>query len=297
MGTTHFSGPVVAMGVPLPIVGGIPSLGDYRIVDASPSDELRQYDKLYTTIQAAVDAANAGDTILIAPGSYDEALTVSESNIVLYGCGNLGAVSVVPSATNATAIKVQGTATRTSDVTFVNVGAESNGTGIGFHVLGNTRRIRAYGCKFEGGTDALKLESDATGSVGDCSFDHVEVCWATNGLHFTASGGGDPVTQTMLRDCFFHNIVTDVVKTSVSHSADIWLINPVMANNEDGTQPTQFLDIDEASTTGFITGGRYSTTLYSTAKFAIAAGVITVDWKTEQEMESTDGGTAGRPDA
>lgn len=298
MGSTNFSGPVYAMGVPLPVVGGIPTLGGkYRLVDASPSDELRLNELWYPTIAAALTAAQSGDVILIAPGSYDEALTITASNITLVGCGNAGAVAVVPSTTDATAIKVQGTATRTQDVTFINVGAETNGTGIGVHLLGNLRRIRFYGGKIEGGTDSLKIESDATGSVADTSFRECEFCWSTNGVHITASGGGDPVTQTRFERCFFHNHVTDVVKTSTSHTADLWIINSVFNAQEDGTEPTQYLDIDEASTTGYIAGNFFATTVFDTASFAIAAGVLFTNNISQAENPSANvGGTSGRPD-
>jgi pectin methylesterase-like acyl-CoA thioesterase len=37
----------------------------------------------YTTIQAAINAAEAGDTILIAPGNYDEDGRADTSNIYL----------------------------------------------------------------------------------------------------------------------------------------------------------------------------------------------------------------------
>jgi hypothetical protein len=297
MGASNYSGPVYSMGVPLPVVGGIPTLGKHRIVDATPTDELRMNELWYPTITLAVAAAQAGDTILIAPGSYVESVTITTSNISLVGCGNRGDVSVVPSVANATAIKVQGTATRTAGVTLINVGAETNGTGIGFHVLGNTRRIRAYGCKFEGGTDAMKLESDATGSVGDTRFVDCEICWATNGVHLTASGGGDPVTQTLFQGCLLHNLVTDCIKNVTVHSTNLWIDSNIFDNQEDGTQPTQFLDIAVASTTGYVTNNVFATTVFSTAKFGIATGVLFSNNISQAENPSAAvGGTAGRPD-
>jgi hypothetical protein len=284
------------MGVPLPVVGGIPSFGTYRIVDATPGSNLIGQENVYPTITLAVAACQSGDVVLVTPGSYDEALVITTSNIAIIGCGNVGSVAVVPSTTNATAIKVQGTATRTSDVTIINVGAESNGTGLAVHVLGNTRRIRFYGGKLEGGTTAVTLESDATGSVADVSFQGCEIAWATNGFSLITSGGGDPVTQAKIQDCFFHNIVTDCIKNVTTHSADVWVIDCTFAAQEDATEPTQFIDLAVANTTGLLVGNRYATTVYSTAKFGIATGVLTVDWATEREHETTDGGTNGRPD-
>lgn len=296
MGDTHFNGLVYSQGIPLPVVGGIPSLGKYRIVDGSPSDDLRQADNWYSTLTLALAAAQSGDTILVAPGSYDEAVTITASNITIVGCGNRGTVAVVPSTSNATAIKIQGTATRTQDVTLINIGAETNGTGIGLHILGNTRRIRVYGGKLEGGTDAVKVESDATGSVGDCSFQDCEICWATNGVHLTSSGGGDPVTQVLFKGNRFHNIVTDCIKNVTVHAANVWVDQNVFDNQEDGTEPTQFIDLAVANTTGYVSRNVFATTVFSTAKFGIATGVLFTDNACEQEEPPTTGGTNGRPD-
>ena len=43
----------------------------------------------YATIQAAVDAAASGDTILIAAGTYSESLTVNTSGLTLVGLGEV----------------------------------------------------------------------------------------------------------------------------------------------------------------------------------------------------------------
>src|SRR4051812_36308994 len=39
----------------------------------------------YSTIQAAVDAAKPGDTVLIAPGTYHEQVNVTKDNITIKG--------------------------------------------------------------------------------------------------------------------------------------------------------------------------------------------------------------------
>lgn len=296
MAGSHFSR-LFSGGVPLPVVGGIPSLGTYLIVDPGAPRDV--YDRVpYQTIQAAVNAAVAGDSILIAPGEYDEAVTIDTSNLILVGLGGRGAVAIAPSTTNATALTVDGTTgTRVTDITLINLGLEADGTGSGLYVKGDVRRVRAYGCKIEGGTDSLKLESTAAGAISDTRFEECEIAWGTNGVHILTSGGGDPVTQTYFRGCLFHNQTTDVVKTSVSHTADLWITDSRFMAGEDGTEPTQFLDIDEANTTGQVAGSYFATTVFSTAKFAIAAGVLFAGNVSQAENPSAGvGGTSGRPD-
>lgn len=291
-----------------PVLVGDKDLGDGYVVvkstDARYNDLRKKFGKLthkgkkmlHTSIQSAVDVASRGDVIRIFPGEYDETVSVKTSNIILVGMGGRGSVAVAPSEANGTALTVDGDTDQVTDVTLINLGLEADGTGSGLHLKGDVRRVRAYGCKIEGGTDSLKLESTANGALADNRFEDCEIAWGTNGVHITASGAGDPVTQTVIRGCLFHNQTTDVIKTSVSHTVDLWLYDNVFAAQEDGTEPTQYLDIDEASTTGIVAGNKFQTTVWDTASFALAAGVLFVGNYAEAEGPATGGGTSGRPD-
>jgi hypothetical protein len=256
------------------------------------------------SITHALALAKSNDQIFLAPGSYDEAVVITgadaegnaRSNLMIVGQGGPGAAAIAPSASNAVAITVSGTAARrNSGVTLVNVGGEGNGTGGGLYVFGNIRRFRAFGCKFEGGAFAAKLESTAAGSVGDTKFVENEFAWTTTALSIVVSGGGDPVTQTLVQRNLFHNFVTDGIVNSGAHSTDLWVIENVFANQEDATEPTQYLDIDEANTTGLVAKNVFATTVMAAAKLAIAAGVIWAGNQVLAEGAATGGGTAGRP--
>jgi hypothetical protein len=75
----------------------------------------------YPTIQAAVDAAAEGDTILVAPGVYSENVVVSTSRLELRGAGPVSPVER-PGVSDAENVILDGT--------------DLGGVGIGIHVLG-----------------------------------------------------------------------------------------------------------------------------------------------------------------
>lgn len=283
---------------PMAVLSAAGTKGKYIYVDASkgPSGSGKSWDSAYDTLTKAVAVAVSGDVVVVAPGSYDEALVIDVSGVTFVGAGRRGSASVAPSTVDAVAITVDGSAARVSGVQLLNLGAEGNGTGGGLHVKGDIRGFRAYGCKFEGGAFAAKLESTADGDVADTILQDNEFAWTTTALDIVVSGGGDPVTQTLVKGNLFHNYTDDGVVNSGAHSADLWIVENVFANQEDGSEPTQYLDIDVASTTGVVTGNKFATTVLAAAKLALAAGVLFVGNYAEAEGPATGGGTSGRPD-
>lgn len=242
-----------------------------------------------TTIQSVINAASAGDVIYIDAGDYDEAVTITTDNLTLVGIGSRGAVAIAPSAANAKAITIDGTASRIEEVTLVNIGGEGNGTGGGLHVKANIRRLRFAGCKFEGGVFGAKLESTAAGSVGDVIFDDVEFAWTTTGLHLTASGGGDPVTNVQVRRSLFHNNTGRCILSDVAHTTDLTVSDCIFAGDEAAAAPTnEFVKVDVASTSGLFARNSFYLATMAVAKLAIAAGVLWVG-------NTTEAGVGGRP--
>lgn len=238
------------------------------------------------SIQSAVDAAAAGDVIYIAPGEYDEAVTITKSNITLVGIGGRGSVAIAPSAADASALTIDGSAARRTDITLVNLGLEGDGTGSGLHVKADVRRVRAYSCKIEGGASALLIESTGDGAPSDNLFQDCELCWSTNAARIAVSGGGDPVTQTRIQGCHLHNYTGRGVFVDTVHSADLWLVENTFARDEAGDEPSdEYVLAAVASTTGVLQGNHFPAA-EATGKISLAAGVIrSGNW-------FTDGGDA-----
>ena len=263
----------------------------------SPSHDGKTWETPLASVQTAHDLATAGDLIRIGPGSYDEALVIKKNNLIFHGVGARGAVAIAPSATNAVAITVDGTlGSRIQEVGLVNVGGEGNGTGGGLYLKGNLRRIRATACKFEGGAFGAKLESTAAGSVGDIRLEDIELAWATTALHLLASGGGDPVTNVLLRDSLLHNFSADGLLNTVAAVSDLWVYRNLFGEQEAGVQPTRFLKLDVAGASGVIAGNHFATTIWDVAKFVLDAEMLFVGNFAQAEGPATGGGTAGRPD-
>lgn len=257
------------------LAGGYPFAGkNWYVGEGTPTFAFNRTN----TIQEMVDLMVAGDIGFIGPGGYDEAvaLPVGLSNVALFGAGNPGSVSIAPSAANAVPLTIEGSAAaRSQGIRLVNVGLETNGTGTGLLVKGNIRRVLVQNCKIEGGATALNLQSTAAGSVADCKLIENELCWTETALLVSVSGGGDPVTQTLILRNLLHNYSSRGLYVPTVHSADLWVFENRFANQEDGSEPTnEFLSAAVASTTGLVERNTFANPTNEAAKLAIAAGVI-----------------------
>jgi len=235
------------------------------------------------SIQTAIDAASAGDVIYIDGGNeYDENLTLSTSGIALVGVGTRGSARITGLATNGTALTIDGTAATVNDVLLVNLTLAGRGTGSGLHVEGSTRRISAHACHFDGGDTGVGalLESAGAGvSVVDTRFIDCQFQQAPTGLSLIGTGGANPVSRTRLEHCAFKHISTVCVVAEFTRSLEI--IDCVFGAQEDGTEPTDYLDIDVTDTTGLVSGCRFATATSASATLNIASGVFWVANATE----------------
>lgn len=254
----------------------------YVSTTGSDSRDGDTWDGAFLTVQAAATEAAAGDRILIAPGEYDEAVTVAraKSNVTMVGVGGRGSVFVAPSTTNATAM-----INMADDFTIVNVGCDGDGTGSGLVNYG--RRARGYGCKFEGGTIGLHLTlgTDAQitalthGKGDDTWWVDCEVAYNTNGVKLTASDYG-AVTQARFRDSLFHdNSAASFEEAGGSidiRFRDLDIGECTFLTSEDGTAPTKWLSLnDDNGNKGVVWGSTFATAING-GKNLVSTGLLWV---------------------
>jgi hypothetical protein len=238
----------------------------------------------FRTVQKAVDASRAGTVIYIAPGQYDEAVTIPRThggNLTLVGIGGRGSVYIETETTNGVALT-----NHADDVTLVNVGCDGDGSGAG--LINSGARFRAKGCKIEGDDIALQLlvatvaqrTAGTRGTCGDVLFEDCESAWATTGVLFTGSDYG-AVTQARFVDCRHHNHSAASFEEShvagganTEHFRNLEMVRPTFGLMEDGTVPTKILSLNDSnSNTGFIADGIFPTAINS-GKNLVSTGLI-----------------------
>ena len=76
----------------------------------------------YATIQAAINAANAGDTVNVCPGSYIENVTINKANLTVSSTGGDG-VTIIRAAVINSVVTVTGSNATIAGFTLVPVGS------------------------------------------------------------------------------------------------------------------------------------------------------------------------------
>lgn len=245
----------------------------------------------FTTIQGAVDVASVGDAILIDGATeYDEDVTISTRGLSLIGVGPRHSIRVTGvAAGTSTALTIDGV----DDVSIYNLNLEGRSGGGGLVINDVSRRVTLVGCRLHGGDAAASIVSNPS-SVGWVTFDDCQFASSAIGLSVTNAGGGI-TQQVVVRNSLFWSITTDcIVQSGFSQN---WIIDGNTFAGDAGTEPTRFLDIDDASTTGLVCNNTFATTVQASSKMAIASGVLYVNNRTEREQPGTDAfATSGRPD-
>lgn len=231
----------------------------------------RSPNRAFATLQAAVNSASSGAAILVAPGAYDETVTIprSKSNLVLIGVGGRGGGFVEPSTEDAGGMVVHA-----DDVTLVNLGVAGEDTTSAVALTVTGARFRAINCKFEGGltqlvlgpgTDA-QITADTHGDGADAFFDDCEFCWGTNGVILKASDYG-AVTQARFRRSKFYNLSAAAFEESggtVSIRYRDLLIEDCVFMPNEGVAPTKYISLnDDNGNDGLVVGCTFPTALNS----------------------------------
>ncbi|HVW22163.1 MAG TPA: pectinesterase family protein [Opitutaceae bacterium] len=120
----------------------------------------------YSTVQAAVNAAASGDTILIAAGTYNEQVTISssKSNLIIEGSSRSG--SIVSSGANQITVLNQGTGITFENLTLRNTSTANTNTN---HVLRNFgAKCIVKNANIDGWEDTLYSGSNTQMYVSNC---------------------------------------------------------------------------------------------------------------------------------
>ena len=124
----------------------------------------------YTTIQAAIDAAEDGDRILIAPGAYDEFLNAGTKALTLVGTGGSAQTVIDANGDSGTLLLVDGASSfGIEGITF------RNGRGSRMTELRNIGQVVVQGCRWLGADvssngAALCLSSVSEFNLSGCSW-------------------------------------------------------------------------------------------------------------------------------
>jgi parallel beta-helix repeat protein len=151
----------------------------------------------FTTIQAAVDAATAGDQVHVAPGTYQEQVTISKSidlegtdhQTIILAPNTFGA----PSASNPDAIvRITGTGTRVELEHFTIAGA-----------AGGTPNL-FYGVRVDGSA-RCEVENDTIINIIDSSDPSIGVGIGVGNTSVSPDGTGAQVGIADIKNCTINN--------------------------------------------------------------------------------------------
>lgn len=221
-----------------PIIGGgagfgVPISSDMRVLVVDPDGTTGLSN--YTTIQSAINAAQPGDTILVQPGTYTEALTVTTDYLTILGAqlGGYGRPDVTRttgivltvsaqgfvcarmrffSTDGSDAVWQKGNGFRYADCVFDDA-SDAGKAGLLLKGDADDDAFTASegvisGCLFRGSAIALAFDTgDAPGNGVGCTHDVIDGCRFidnTQDIVTLDSGGGlYSVQDTLIDSCYF----------------------------------------------------------------------------------------------
>lgn len=243
--------------------------------------------RTFTTVQGAVDAAAVYDNsrIYLMPGVYNETVTIARNNagLEIVGLGARQSASIAPSTAAAKALIVNA-----DNVKLVNLDLAGNTTATyAARITGNG--CTAIGCKFEGVDTSGSALNFGPGSVaqvnagtaghgGDLKLIDCEFAFSLNGFELVASDYG-AATQILMKDCNMNNISgTEILGTpgafGIGSTRNLHVIDNVFGRMEDGTKPSDFVNVNDASDTGLFSGNHFAIATNAAADIKVGAKVL-----------------------
>jgi hypothetical protein len=274
---TNFPNGVSSFGVPVIGAGSsIPSVsGKYIFVDGTNGSDGNNGDGMTSakaTIASAVASAVANDCVVILPGTYTEAVTVSVAGVSIVGLGTSVKLVIWTSATDTASLTLAANYTSVSGIYF-KAPVYTASAAVASITLSSAGYAHIYGNQFQGQTGSYNAIYSPV-----CNSDNVTI---ENNLfiYFNTStygaailgveAGGLSYSGWEILNNYFHSCVTEVnINGRVCLvQGNTFAINGINAAGAGAAVCTLALDLSGTSSYGnnvhgnFL-GGAYSSTLY-----------------------------------
>ena len=249
-----------------------------RAIFVAPLDNDRSglsWNTARNSLQSAIDIAEPGDVIYVAPGTYTEDVAIPfDLQISIIGVGPLFSSIFVGSDAAGTALTTNGNGTYLQNLHIK--GADTASIALRATCEGGVYEWCKFSAAASGavvgpGSSALVTASFPTESTGvDNRFFNCTFSDATNGilLHGTDYGAS---ARTYLNECVFERCSTQSIGeetsggTASSTYRDLLVKDCVFLPALDGTEPTKYILLNGSnSNTGLVTGCRFTVSLTST---------------------------------
>ena len=221
----------------------------------------------------SADDAMGADAIHIAPGDYDEVLTITRNlrGLEMHAAGPMGSVSIAPQDEDSDGLIVHA-----DDVSLDAIGVAATGTGTALTVTG--RRFTAARAKLEAAQDTVGMETgtalligpgtvaeidaDSKGKGDFARFEDCELAYADKAVVLQGTDRGASGQHRFLR-CESHNIKTAHFAEAVGSGGgadltfrDLRLLGHMFGPNEDSDHPVNYVLLNgHANNNGRVMGG------------------------------------------
>ncbi len=243
----------------------------------------------FSTIQAACDAACSGDTILIAPGTYIENVSLTEEGVTVMGFApalapdSIASQVIIDGAELATTFYVSGSETVLSDLTIQN---GRSGYGAGLYMSGcDGTLVQRCIIRDNVGTGDITAHGIQLGA-SNCI---IEDCLVTGnyGRKHTVNTGG---SNNVIRNCrIIDNNAWETGGGIVVYTSNMLIENCLVANNNNGGITTYKDDtvIDHCTITDNTNFGCFIWCYSNDADFYITNSLIANNGSAEFKMVQT----------